>query len=241
MEELTGPGYGHYPGPGVGVFARGLLPGITGQIFRQFALVIAATAVISAINALTLKPAQCALWLRPRGEKPPTGSTGASTASMERWRTSNGPGPLDGGPVRAILSFFAVIIVAGWQLCGRPRASSPQRIRVTPCCSPACPTAPSQPRAREVTPQDRRDSEERRPGIPAWVTIGGFSFLDAANVSTVSTTFVVYEDWRKRGGPHPGRYRRRPQPGPFRHPGSHGPLSWFPRPSGAWASREASR
>ena len=42
------------------------LPGITGQIFRQFALVIAATAIISAINALTLKPAQCALWLRPK-------------------------------------------------------------------------------------------------------------------------------------------------------------------------------
>ncbi|MGL1358407.1 efflux RND transporter permease subunit, partial [Vibrio parahaemolyticus] len=28
-------------------------------------LVIAATALISAINALTLKPTQCALWLRP--------------------------------------------------------------------------------------------------------------------------------------------------------------------------------
>ena len=42
------------------------LPGITGQLFRQFALVIAATAIISAINALTLKPAQCALWLRPQ-------------------------------------------------------------------------------------------------------------------------------------------------------------------------------
>src|SRR5262249_49527639 len=30
----------------------------------QFALVIAATALISAINAATLKPTQCALWLR---------------------------------------------------------------------------------------------------------------------------------------------------------------------------------
>jgi len=40
------------------------MPGITGQMYRQFALVIAATALISAINAATLKPAQCALWLR---------------------------------------------------------------------------------------------------------------------------------------------------------------------------------
>jgi HAE1 family hydrophobic/amphiphilic exporter-1 len=40
------------------------LPGLTGQIYAQFALVIAATAIISAINAATLKPTQCALWLR---------------------------------------------------------------------------------------------------------------------------------------------------------------------------------
>ena len=40
------------------------MPGITGQMYRQFALVIAATALISAVNAVTLKPTQCALWLR---------------------------------------------------------------------------------------------------------------------------------------------------------------------------------
>src|SRR5262249_12515984 len=41
------------------------LGGISGQLSRQFALTIAATAVISAINAVTLKPAQCAIYLRP--------------------------------------------------------------------------------------------------------------------------------------------------------------------------------
>src|SRR5207249_813207 len=41
------------------------VPGLTGKMFAQFALVIAATALISAINAATLKPTQCALWLRP--------------------------------------------------------------------------------------------------------------------------------------------------------------------------------
>ena len=40
------------------------VPGLSGQMFAQFALVIAATALISAINAATLKPTQCALWLR---------------------------------------------------------------------------------------------------------------------------------------------------------------------------------
>jgi HAE1 family hydrophobic/amphiphilic exporter-1 len=41
------------------------LPGLTGKMFAQFALVIAATALISAVNAATLKPTQCAMWLRP--------------------------------------------------------------------------------------------------------------------------------------------------------------------------------
>ena len=40
------------------------MPGITGQMYRQFALVIAATALISAVNAVTLSPTQSALWLR---------------------------------------------------------------------------------------------------------------------------------------------------------------------------------
>ncbi len=40
------------------------LPGLTGRMYSQFALVIAATALISAINAVTLKPTQGALWLR---------------------------------------------------------------------------------------------------------------------------------------------------------------------------------
>ena len=43
------------------------LPGLTGRMYAQFALVIAATALISAINAATLKPTQCALWLRRAG------------------------------------------------------------------------------------------------------------------------------------------------------------------------------
>ena len=40
--------------------------GITGQFFRQFALTIAVSTVISAFNSLTLSPALSALLLRPR-------------------------------------------------------------------------------------------------------------------------------------------------------------------------------
>lgn len=46
------------------------LSGISGQLYRQFSLTIAVTTLLSAINALTLKPVQCSLWLRPTQDKP---------------------------------------------------------------------------------------------------------------------------------------------------------------------------
>ena len=45
------------------------ISGITGMFFRQFALTIAVSTVISAFNSLTLSPALAAILLRPRGEK----------------------------------------------------------------------------------------------------------------------------------------------------------------------------
>jgi hydrophobe/amphiphile efflux-1 (HAE1) family protein len=46
------------------------LGGISGQLYRQFSLTIAFTTLLSAINAMTLKPVQCSVWLRPhQGEK----------------------------------------------------------------------------------------------------------------------------------------------------------------------------
>jgi HAE1 family hydrophobic/amphiphilic exporter-1 len=44
------------------------MPGITGQFYRQFALTIAASTVISTFVSLTLTPAMCAALLKPHGE-----------------------------------------------------------------------------------------------------------------------------------------------------------------------------
>lgn len=43
------------------------MPGLTGQFFRQFALTIACSAIISASNALTLAPARAVAWIKPHG------------------------------------------------------------------------------------------------------------------------------------------------------------------------------
>ena len=48
----------------------GFISGITGQFYRQFALTIAVSTVISAFNSLTLSPALCAILLQPHGAPP---------------------------------------------------------------------------------------------------------------------------------------------------------------------------
>jgi multidrug efflux pump len=45
------------------------IPGVSGTLFRQFAVTISVAMMISAVNALTLSPALCAVFLRHRGER----------------------------------------------------------------------------------------------------------------------------------------------------------------------------
>jgi HAE1 family hydrophobic/amphiphilic exporter-1 len=200
MSELTGPIMGITMAL-VSVFLpAAFLPGITGQIFRQFALVIAAIAVISAINAMTLKPAQCALWLRPRPKKRPNwfyrGFNRAYEVTKNAYmglvrRMVNHPGLM-------LMVFSAIIAVAGWQFVLRPTGFLPTEDQGYAILFTRLPDAAAQPRAQEVS--EKIDAIlKKTPGIASWVTIGGFSILDAANVSTVNTTFIVYEDWSKRG------------------------------------------
>ena len=64
MKELIGPDSRYYFSTDGGICSRRIYARINGAMYAQFALVIAATAFISAINAMTLKPTQCALWLK---------------------------------------------------------------------------------------------------------------------------------------------------------------------------------
>lgn len=66
MEQLTGPIIGITLVLLAVFLPAAFLPGLSGEMYKQFSLVIAATALISAVNAMSLKPAQCALWLRAR-------------------------------------------------------------------------------------------------------------------------------------------------------------------------------
>ena len=64
-EEITGPIVGVVLVLLAVFIPTTLISGISGQLYKQFALTIAASTVISGFNSLTLTPAVCALLLRP--------------------------------------------------------------------------------------------------------------------------------------------------------------------------------
>ena len=200
MQEMTGPVMGITLAL-VSVFLpAAFFPGITGQIFRQFALVIASTTIISAINALTLKPVQCAFWLRPHKEKRPNwfyrgfnrgfqvmtdAYMGIVTRMVNR-------------PAFMIVIFVILINVSLLIFLLRPTGFLPTEDQGYGILVYRLPEGASQPRSQEVA-EKINAILRKTPGVEFWVLIGGFSILDGANVSNISSTFVVYKDWNERG------------------------------------------
>jgi HAE1 family hydrophobic/amphiphilic exporter-1 len=200
MKEMTGPVMGITVVLTAVFLPAAFLPGITGQLFRQFALVIASTAIISAINALTLKPAQCALWLRPRVEKKPNlfyrgfnRVYGAMEDAYIRLVTR-----MVRRPKLMLLIFIAIIGISGLRFAYHPTGFLPTDDQGYAFIIARLPDAASQPRVMAAT-EKVTDILRQTKGLKAWVTIGGFSILDFANVSNMFTTFIVYDDWDKRG------------------------------------------
>ena len=199
MQELTGPVMGITLAL-VSVFLpAAFLPGITGQVFRQFALVIASTAVISALNALTLKPVQCALWLRPRSDKPPNWfyrgfNRGFQSVTDVYMRVVSW---MVGRPWLMLIVFAIIINVTVFAFLRRPTGFFPTEDQGYCILLTRLSEGASLPRSRLAT-QQIDAVLAKTAGVDFWVDVGGLSILDGANVPNISTTFIVYKQWKER-------------------------------------------
>jgi hydrophobic/amphiphilic exporter-1 (mainly G- bacteria), HAE1 family len=177
------------------------LGGITGQLYRQFALTIAATAIISAINAVTLKPAQCALWLRKPSEKKNFFYRGFN------WVYERVEGVYT-AIVRQLARFsWAVMIVfaaivggTGYWYAITPTGFLPTEDQGYFIAAVQLPDAASQERTREVADKVNAILEEM-PGVTDYFVIGGFSLLDGSSASNAATIFCRMDDWENRKDP----------------------------------------
>jgi hydrophobic/amphiphilic exporter-1 (mainly G- bacteria), HAE1 family len=201
MNELTGPVMGITLVLIAVFLPAAFMPGITGQLFRQFALVIASTAIISALNALTLKPAQCALYLKPRDK---TKQLNAFYRGFNRVYAVVEDAYVDvvawmvHRPGLMALAFLLIIGVGGLLFALHPTGFLPEEDQGYAIVVGILPEGSAQPRVKEVSNQVDA-LLKKTPGIASWVTIGCFSILDTANVSTMFTTFAIYEGFEKRG------------------------------------------
>ena len=83
------------------------IPGISGELFRQFAVTVAVSMFLSAINALTLSPALCGVFLRPH-HGPRRGLIGIVMRSIDRVRDAYG----DAVARIVRFSFIGIVMVA---------------------------------------------------------------------------------------------------------------------------------
>ena len=200
MEELTGPVLGITLVLTSVFLPASFLPGITGQMFRQFALVIAATAIISAVNALTLKPTQCALYLRPvakdrqvnwfyRGFNRGYAALEGRYVAIVAWMAHR--------PRAMAALFFGVVGIAVVAFTIYPSTLVPLEDQGYCIVVAQLPAGASQPRVRGVAGEIDAILQKVS-GIRGWVTIGGYSALDSAKLSNVIAEFVVFDEWNKR-------------------------------------------
>ena len=178
------------------------LPGLTGQMYAQFALVIAATALISAVNAVTLKPTQCALWLRPsvpmekrnffyRGFNAVYAKVEHAYARMMGWLV---------GYAGAMV--ILALVVTGVTLFGFSRLATgfiPIEDQGYMLATVQLPDGASLPRTQAVLDKVG-EAARKTPGVDKVITIAGVSALDNnASLSSAGVAYVILKDWDVRG------------------------------------------
>jgi HAE1 family hydrophobic/amphiphilic exporter-1 len=178
------------------------LPGLTGRIYAQFALVMAATALISAINAATLKPTQCALWLRRpvpqdqrnrllRGFNRGYDALERGYARLIGWMAG-----------RSLGMGAAALILAGlgiWGIARLPTAFIPIEDQGYVVVGVQLPDGASLERTREALSEASRIARAT-PGVEQVIEIAGLSVLDNnASLSSSGVAYVMLKDWSERG------------------------------------------
>jgi len=178
------------------------LPGLTGQMYAQFALVIAATALISAINAATLKPTQCATWLR---QPVPLDKRNAFFRGFNAvyQRAENGYARLIGSMVRhsTVMGIIALLIIgaAGYGMSRVATGFIPIEDQGYLLASVQLPDGASLGRTQE-TLQQISTIAKATPGVDQVVTIAGLSALDNnSTLANAGVAYIILKDWSVRG------------------------------------------
>jgi hydrophobic/amphiphilic exporter-1 (mainly G- bacteria), HAE1 family len=178
------------------------LPGLTGQMYAQFALVIAATALISAINAATLKPTQCALWLRrPVPPEQRNFFYRGFNAVYERLERRYGR-LIDAMVHHSVAMFLVALAIIGVAVYGMTRVATgflPIEDQGYLIAAVQLPDGASLGRTQATLTQVEKVANAV-PGVDRVITIAGLSPLDnSASLANGGVAYVMLKDWSLRG------------------------------------------
>lgn len=172
--------------------------GITGQLYKQFALTIAISTVISGFNALTLSPALCALLLKPK--KP---SRFFLFKAFNRFfdKTTNGyTWVITHFMKHSFITFIVFLLMAGlafWGFIKWPRTFLPSEDQGYFVAFMQLSDGASYSQTATAL-QKASDILNRMDGIDTYITINGFSMMSNANISNAGTIFVMLKNWDER-------------------------------------------
>ncbi|RJP88146.1 MAG: multidrug efflux RND transporter permease subunit [Desulfobacteraceae bacterium] len=178
--------------------------GVTGQLYKQFALTIAVAVVFSVINALTLSPALCAMML-----KKPTPGRGPIAAFFRGFNKAfdwliNRYGSIVGGLARKAarsMLLLVAVLVGVWML-GKvvPGGFIPDEDKGYLFVAVELPEGSSLQRTDEVLKQVEEIVGSTN-GVRSAVALAGSNILNSQNVPNAALMFVGLEPWEERNTP----------------------------------------
>ena len=175
------------------------LPGITGELYRQFALTIAVSVALSALNAMTLTPALCALLLRSTVGTRQRFLARAWNASFARL-TNGYDWTVRHIVRRAALALVVLLVLSGAAyalLRAVPTGFAPTEDQGYLLVAVQLPDAASLERTDAVVRQIEKMLLETE-GVETVVAIGGRSFISGVNGPNVASLFPRLSPWSKR-------------------------------------------
>jgi HAE1 family hydrophobic/amphiphilic exporter-1 len=182
------------------VFAPTLvMPGLTGRLYRPFAITISVATIFSSINALTLSPALCGMLLRGTPEKQGWFFTKFNQVFD---RTTNGYMGIVGMALRkaafVMVLFVGVIVAVVFGFGAIPAGFVPSEDEGYFFINAQLPDAASLDRTQEVMDQVTEVLMDA-PGAQNVLIIGGYSLLDAVQGPNLGMGIVTLAPWEERG------------------------------------------
>ena len=178
-----------------------LLEGITGTLFKQFAVTIAISMLISAFNALTLSPALCALLLKPRnaGRK----SLFSPFHRLFNWcygRVSNGYTRMCGSLARKLaisipllLLFWGAVAPVAERVPGGFLPDEDQGFLL------ACLILKPNTSLQVVYEQDKKfEAALQDPAVKNLTTVVGLNILNSVQTPGACIAYIELKDWSER-------------------------------------------